>query len=165
MTRVVPDCDPGHDDAIALLLALATAELELLGVTTVSGNQTLEKTTANAIRVLDHVGVQLPRAGVSVAREGDSEAKFGRVRAVPSPPVVAAAFAKLGRRERSTGARIDCQTEPCGLLADPEPVCGWASSSSLSCAHCRRLPPRNGLRSVVRSAATHIANSLRRKGT
>jgi inosine-uridine nucleoside N-ribohydrolase len=50
------DCDPGHDDAIALLLALASPELELLGVTTVAGNQSLEKTTANAIRVLELVG-------------------------------------------------------------------------------------------------------------
>jgi inosine-uridine nucleoside N-ribohydrolase len=54
--EIIHDCDPGHDDAIALLLALASPELKLLGVTTVSGNQTLEKTTANAIRVLDHVG-------------------------------------------------------------------------------------------------------------
>ncbi len=56
MTQVILDCDPGHDDAIALLLALASPELQLLGVTTVAGNQTLEKTTANAIRVLDHLG-------------------------------------------------------------------------------------------------------------
>jgi pyrimidine-specific ribonucleoside hydrolase len=56
VTRIIVDCDPGHDDAIALLLALASPELELLGVTTVSGNQTLAKTTANAIRVLDHLG-------------------------------------------------------------------------------------------------------------
>jgi pyrimidine-specific ribonucleoside hydrolase len=55
-TPILLDCDPGHDDAIALLLALASPELELLGVTTVAGNQTLEKTTANAIRVLDFVG-------------------------------------------------------------------------------------------------------------
>jgi inosine-uridine nucleoside N-ribohydrolase len=53
---ILIDCDPGHDDAIALLLALASPEVELLGVTTVAGNQTLEKTTANAIRVLDFVG-------------------------------------------------------------------------------------------------------------
>ena len=53
---VLIDCDPGHDDAIALLLALASPEVELLGVTTVSGNQTLDKTTANAIRVLEFVG-------------------------------------------------------------------------------------------------------------
>ena len=50
------DCDPGHDDAIAILLALGSPEIELLGITTVAGNQTLEKTTANAIRVLEAVG-------------------------------------------------------------------------------------------------------------
>jgi inosine-uridine nucleoside N-ribohydrolase len=55
-TRVLLDCDPGHDDAIALLLALASPEIELLGVTTVAGNQTLEKTTANAVRVLELAG-------------------------------------------------------------------------------------------------------------
>ena len=49
------DCDPGHDDAIALLLALASPELDLLGVTTTYGNQTLAKTTANALRVLELV--------------------------------------------------------------------------------------------------------------
>jgi inosine-uridine nucleoside N-ribohydrolase len=54
VTRIILDCDPGHDDAIALMLALASPEIELLGVTTVSGNHTLERTTANAIRVLDH---------------------------------------------------------------------------------------------------------------
>jgi inosine-uridine nucleoside N-ribohydrolase len=64
---VILDCDPGHDDAIALLLALASPELELLGVTTVAGNQTLEKTTANAIRVLDFVG----RDDVEVAAGAD----------------------------------------------------------------------------------------------
>ncbi|HUP33440.1 MAG TPA: nucleoside hydrolase [Gaiellaceae bacterium] len=58
MIPVILDCDPGHDDAIALLLALASPELELVGVTTVHGNQTLEKTTDNALRVLAFVGRQ-----------------------------------------------------------------------------------------------------------
>ena len=61
------DCDPGHDDAIALLLALASPEVELLGVTTVHGNQTLDKTTENALRVLELVG----RSDVPVARGAD----------------------------------------------------------------------------------------------
>src|SRR6185436_12198134 len=56
MTPVIIDCDPGHDDAIALLLALASPEIDLLGVTTVHGNQTIEKTTDNALRVLALVG-------------------------------------------------------------------------------------------------------------
>ena len=47
--KILLDCDPGHDDAIALLLALASPEVELLGITTVPGNQTLEKTTVNAL--------------------------------------------------------------------------------------------------------------------
>ena len=64
---VILDCDPGHDDAIALLLALASPEVELLGVTTVHGNQTLAKTTANALRVLDLAG----RSDIAVAAGAD----------------------------------------------------------------------------------------------
>lgn len=63
LTRVIHDCDPGHDDVIALILALASPELELLGVSTVAGNQTLKLTTANALRVLDY----LDRRDVPVA--------------------------------------------------------------------------------------------------
>ena len=55
-SKIVIDCDPGHDDAIAILLALASPEIELVGVTTVSGNQTLDKTTNNALRVLELAG-------------------------------------------------------------------------------------------------------------
>ena len=66
-TPVLIDCDPGHDDAIALLLALASPELEILGVTTVAGNQTLEKTTANALRVLEFAG----RPEITVAAGAD----------------------------------------------------------------------------------------------
>ena len=55
MTKNIQDTDPGHDDAIALLLAMASPELDVLGVTTVSGNQTLEKTTANALKILEFV--------------------------------------------------------------------------------------------------------------
>ncbi|HEX5799032.1 MAG TPA: nucleoside hydrolase [Gaiellaceae bacterium] len=67
MTPLVLDCDPGHDDAIALLLALASPEVDVLGVTTVHGNQTLDKTTDNALRVLELVG----RSDVPVARGAD----------------------------------------------------------------------------------------------
>ena len=55
-TPILIDCDPGHDDAIALLLALASPEVELVGVSAVAGNATLAHTTANAIRVLDFAG-------------------------------------------------------------------------------------------------------------
>jgi len=66
-TPILIDCDPGHDDAIALLLALGSPEVELLGVTTVHGNQTLEKTTKNALRVLELAG----RSDIPVAAGAD----------------------------------------------------------------------------------------------
>ncbi len=66
-TPIVIDCDPGIDDAFALLLAIASPELDLRGVTTVAGNQTLERTTENALAVLELAG----RNDVPVAAGAD----------------------------------------------------------------------------------------------
>jgi len=49
--KIILDCDPGHDDAIALLLAAHHPTLELLAITTVAGNSSVEKTTQNALKV------------------------------------------------------------------------------------------------------------------
>lgn len=63
MTRCVwLDCDPGHDDALAIILAGHSPGVHLLGISTVAGNQTLPKVTQNALDVLsaaalDHVDV------------------------------------------------------------------------------------------------------------
>ena len=54
---VLLDCDPGHDDALAIVLAAASPAIDLLGITTVAGNQTLEKTTLNARRVCTVAGI------------------------------------------------------------------------------------------------------------
>jgi inosine-uridine nucleoside N-ribohydrolase len=66
-TPILIDCDPGHDDAMALLLALASPEVDVLGVSTVAGNQTLDKTTANALKVLELAG----RGDLEVAAGAD----------------------------------------------------------------------------------------------
>jgi pyrimidine-specific ribonucleoside hydrolase len=55
-TPVLIDCDPGHDDALAITLALARPELQVLGITTIGGNSTLANTTRNALRVLALLG-------------------------------------------------------------------------------------------------------------
>lgn len=55
--RVILDCDPGHDDALAILLAAASPALVLEAITTVAGNQTLEKVTLNARRVCSVAGI------------------------------------------------------------------------------------------------------------
>jgi len=58
--KVILDCDPGIDDAFSLAMAVASDELEILGVTTTYGNVGLEHTTNNALRVLDWLGVDIP---------------------------------------------------------------------------------------------------------
>lgn len=49
--KIILDCDPGHDDAIAILLAAHHPGIDLLAITTVAGNQSVEKTTRNALKV------------------------------------------------------------------------------------------------------------------
>lgn len=73
---VIMDTDPGHDDAIAIMLACGAPELDVLAVTTVAGNVGVEKTTRNALGVLSAIG----RDDVPVAA-GASEPL-----ARPSPP-------------------------------------------------------------------------------
>jgi len=53
---LIIDTDPGLDDALALLLALGSPEVDLIGVTTVAGNTSLANTTANALRILELAG-------------------------------------------------------------------------------------------------------------
>ena len=60
---IVLDCDPGHDDAIAMMLAYAHPDIELAAVTTVTGNQTLDKVTRNALAVATICGM----TGVPIA--------------------------------------------------------------------------------------------------
>lgn len=55
--KIILDCDPGHDDAIAILLAAASPKVELLGITTVAGNAELDKTTVNALQVCEMAGL------------------------------------------------------------------------------------------------------------
>src|SRR5579863_10041877 len=62
--KVIMDVDPGHDDAIALLLAAASPALSLQLVTVVAGNQTLDHTLENALAVLSAGGIRhVPVAG------------------------------------------------------------------------------------------------------
>ncbi|GAI36481.1 unnamed protein product, partial [marine sediment metagenome] len=56
MRKVILDMDPGIDDALALLLALRSPEIQVLGISTVAGNAPVEVTSANARRVLEYLG-------------------------------------------------------------------------------------------------------------
>ena len=64
MKKIILDCDPGHDDAFALMMAVASPEIDLLAVTTSAGNQTPDKTLNNALRMLTLLHQkQIPVAG------------------------------------------------------------------------------------------------------
>lgn len=91
---VIIDTDPGLDDALALLLALGSPEVDLIGVTTVAGNTTLANTTANALRILELAGrTDVPvAAGAARAlvretpRTGESFHGSDGLGGIPLPP-------------------------------------------------------------------------------
>ncbi len=58
--KIILDCDPGHDDAVAIMLAGRSPKIDLLGVTVVAGNQTLDNTQRNALNVVQCLGLDVP---------------------------------------------------------------------------------------------------------
>lgn len=95
-TPILIDCDPGIDDCVALLVALGSPELDLLGVTTVAGNAPIEQTTRNALDVLALAGAErievaagaerpLVRPDLSRQPAVHGEAGIGGVQLPPSP--------------------------------------------------------------------------------
>ena len=59
-TKIILDCDPGHDDAVAILLAGNNPQFELLGITVESGNQTLQNTGKNALNFVQYLKIDVP---------------------------------------------------------------------------------------------------------
>ena len=60
--KLIIDTDPGIDDAMAILYAIAAPEIDLLGMTTVFGNVTTPKATRNALYLLEQAGIEIPVA-------------------------------------------------------------------------------------------------------
>lgn len=58
--KIILDCDPGHDDAIAIMLAAKHPAIELLGISIVAGNQTLDKTLINGLNVCQTLNIDTP---------------------------------------------------------------------------------------------------------
>ena len=75
VTPIILDCDPGHDDAMAIILAAYNPKIKLLGISTVSGNGAIEKVTQNALRVCALAKINVPVAqGSGVSLLGAAEA-------------------------------------------------------------------------------------------
>lgn len=60
--KIILDCDPGHDDAVAIMLALSSDKLDLLAISVEAGNQTLEKTGRNSLNLVQYFNKDIPVA-------------------------------------------------------------------------------------------------------
>ena len=75
--KIILDCDPGHDDAVAIMLAAASKEIEILGITCVAGNTTLENTKLNALKICSLIG----KSNINIYAGSNKPIKFELVTA------------------------------------------------------------------------------------
>ncbi|HLI61465.1 MAG TPA: nucleoside hydrolase [Solirubrobacteraceae bacterium] len=113
--RVVIDCDPGHDDAVALLVAAGDPRVELLGIATVAGNQTLDLVTRNALVVASVAGLTdvpiVAGAGCPLVRPLRTAPEIHGESGLDGPPPIEPAIEVTPGH----GARFIAET----VLADP----------------------------------------------
>lgn len=152
---ILIDCDPGTDDAIALAMAVASPELDVLGVVTTYGNVGVEHTSRNALRVLEWLGSDVP-----VHR--------GAARSLLSPRIDASQFhgesgldaPALGPPTRTAepgGVEVIVRT----LLHHPTPVTVVATGPLTNLALAIRLEPAilgNVERIVLMGGSTDFGN-------
>ena len=105
--KIIIDCDPGIDDALALVFAHGDPGLEVCGITTVAGNVGLDRTTANALRVRDFIGM----------RDVPVIAGCAWPAAAPGP----------GRGPRARGLRAGRGTAARAGLPSPRPAMRWTT--------------------------------------
>ena len=77
MKKIILDCDPGHDDAVAIMLAAANDDIEILGITCVGGNATLENTKNNALKICTLIG----KTNIPIYAGSDKPIKFDLITA------------------------------------------------------------------------------------
>ena len=75
--KIILDCDPGHDDAVAIMLAAASNDIEILGITCVGGNSTLENTKLNTLKIC----TLIERTDIKIFAGSDKPIKYDLVTA------------------------------------------------------------------------------------
>lgn len=141
------DCDPGHDDALAIILAGHSPRTDLLGISTVAGNQTVEKVTNNALRVLQAAG--LDSIGEAAERVLDEE-----------PVRQRSASVHRTQRRLSTGAKTKCDALRsgsrglCGLYRTRAPVDSLGRRGPTACLVTRGV--------AVPSVSTEVSRCTKR---
>ena len=126
------DCDPGVDDAIALFMALAADNLDVKAITVVAGNQTLDKTSINALKLMECAGSDIPVA------KGAAD------------PLV---------RELFTAAHVHGESG-LGNVVLPEPKKGFSSKSACDTIYEEALKSEQKLLIIALGPLTNIAVTL-----
>lgn len=134
--KIILDCDPGHDDAVAIMLAGKNPKIDLLGITVVAGNQTLDNTQRNALNVVQCLGLDVPvyaGCGQPMIREkitaGDIHGDSGLDGPVFAPPVK--------RLEQEHAVHFIIRT----LMAAKEPITMVTTGPMTNLAMAIRLEP------------------------
>ncbi len=142
-TKLILDCDVGHDDAIALMVAAKHPALDLLGVTAVAGNQVLPKTLRNTLLVCEHLDLDVPvYAGMTgpMVRDqitaGDIHGESGL-----DGPVFAPLSRKKAEREHAVTYLIRTLTESDGdiTLVPVGPLTNIAMAMRLAPEICTKI--------------------------
>jgi inosine-uridine nucleoside N-ribohydrolase len=133
---------PPHDDSMALMLALQSPELEILGVTTVAGNESLERATSDVLRMLEianqadipvHVGADMPLVH---AKSDFAVRKYGKWYSDETPPMPPGGYAKKQAEDESAVSFI-VRT----VMADPGEVTIVAIGPLTNIAQAIRAEP------------------------
>jgi inosine-uridine nucleoside N-ribohydrolase len=120
-TPIILDCDPGHDDALAIILAAYNPAIDLRGISTVSGNGGIEKVTQNALRVCALAKINVPVAqgsGVSLMGFADAATDIHGASALDGAPLPEPTF----ELSKETGVEliarlVEESNEPITLVA------------------------------------------------
>ncbi len=155
------DCDPGIDDCVAILLALASPEVDLRGITTVAGNTSLANATANALAILDWTGrPDLPvAAGAAVGIGPASGAEWGIAGEMHGPTGIEGAALPLSARVADDDA-VALLAET--VLAAPGQVTIVATGPLTNVAHLLDRHPEAGsaLRELVVMGGSLIGGNI-----
>ena len=153
-TPVVLDCDPGIDDCVAILLALASPEIDLRAITTVAGNTSLANATANALAVLDWAGrADIPVAAGAAAGIGPaSGAEWGIAGEMHGPSGIEGASLPVSART--------AEADAVALLAAAGPVTLVATGPLTNVAHLLDRHPDLPLRELVVMGGSLVGGNI-----
>ena len=149
--KIILDCDPGHDDAVAIMLAAASKHIEILGITCVGGNATLENTKLNALKICSLIG----KSNINIYAGADKPIKFELVTAAHvhgksgldiegSPPIQINDNYKIQNLNA-----VDFIIETCLNQSEPVYICPTGPLTNIALALEKEPKIKNNIKQIV----------------